>query len=411
MFLRKGIPVDRGWKRVWFYTGHFVSQAGNWVYVLVLPIIVMRMIGSKEDSATALSLIYAVCGIAALIGGIFAPAATNRAAKTYLLIGLNIVMALFSFAIAMVNMFDGPGWLLILCIVLKVGLGGMYLPVDNVLMSELFPKSNSIEFATRKRSLLANFSRLTVYVTSSLLLYFVSLTLLLLLDAISFLVIAAVFYFCLEHKPPVVEKKNLLSLWGRGFKFLGSRPVFAKFLGIYGLLVLQGALNIGLTPAWVKDQGWSISELAWIFAAGGAGGILGSLGFFADRIIRFGLTFSMALYIVFSVLLPFTWNVTWAMIAYFLIVAIYSPMFVRIGIKFIQIKGSVKNAVVSLQAITATTIIPFLILLAVLFCSRVLEYKTFQTMALLPCVVFVIYLLIYCSDSVGLSKLYSEKEK
>lgn len=399
--------MTRGWRLLVYLFSYALSQSGDWLFMFVIPWIIMGFAGSEENSAKTITTISLMSGIAALIGGFFAPLAINRAAKTKLLIILNIGLAIISAALALSYANALPFIIIVFLLVFKSAFVGVTSPVDSAFSVELFPESDKRRWLVGIKTRMMHGARILVYFISGYLLAKFGASFLLFWDAVSFLIVAVVFYFVASHQPPKLEKNSSLILWSKGLHFLGNSKSYLNMLIILFLLQYLGTSNFSLTPVLTKKEfGWDAFSLGLIMAAGGIGGFLGSFNSYVRWTVRKGLLYSVSLFCITSFLLPLANNVWLAFLCYLMIVLVNTPMFIQIITEFQEVEEEYRDSILSISSMILLAFAPIARLIAVYVNFELLGLNTSSLMLFNPVLSFLLVCLVYFRSKPEIDSLY-----
>ena len=398
--------MNSGWKLRTLLTSFFVSASGDWAFLFASIWVFTKHSGSQQEAGSILMLLGVFQGFASLILSGCAPYALNRTAKTHLLIRLTFILALISMSIASVQALGWPIGFLFTLATLKSGVSAMYLTVDGAFISDLFPEPVRRDGLNRLRHCLVHVARVVVFSFAGFLLVWLGPSPLFFWDGLSFCIMALVIWLFGNHTLPSDERKSFFELWRAGLSYVSHHPAYGRLLLIAALITFLGTMNFTLTPVLTsKERGWNEVSLAWIYGAGGIGGMIGTTTWWSRRMLRRGVMLPLAAFCLTSLILPFAPNRWLAGLAYFFIVLVNTPLFVQFNSVFQA--ADKRDAVLALNTMLGFFLVPILRMVFVEVCQDQLGLVTSQTMSLgCVCVLGVGILVIYVPHRKELKEVF-----
>lgn len=260
------------------WTGMSVSLLGDGIYYVALPWQVLRL----SNSATALSLV----GVAwtlpmvlfLLVGGVV----SDRFDRRRVMITSDVIRLLAIGAIGTLSLGGGLELWHVMVFVAFYGIGdALFNPafgaiVPDVVPSGLLVEANSLDHFVKPFAL-----RLAGPALGGFAVYALAPGGALVLDAATFGASALAVFFMRPrpHEKSAADKRSVLANLGDGFRFVRSQVWLWGTLiaAAIALLTFFGPFQV-LVPVIVKTQlGGSAQDLGWVYALGGAGGIIGAI--------------------------------------------------------------------------------------------------------------------------------------
>jgi predicted MFS family arabinose efflux permease len=275
---------QRNFAVLWF--GGLVSIAGDWVLYAALPFFVYERTGSTLATA---GMIAAELGPGVVVGSA-AGVYVDRLDRRRLLIGANLLQALIVTALVVVA-HGGRIWIVYATAATQSVIAAFAIPAEGALLPTLVPPDQLLA-ANALTTLNNRLARLTGVPLGGLLLGLFGLEPVVVADAASFLVAAAmVSLVAAPRRVPVRRDGSLWSSFGRewldGLRLVRSDSRVAMLFWVLGLMTFGGTMLDPLYVAWVRDVLHRGPQVyAFLLTAAASAGIVGALlvGRYRDRL-------------------------------------------------------------------------------------------------------------------------------
>ncbi|PSL52562.1 putative MFS family arabinose efflux permease [Saccharothrix carnea] len=298
-----GVPAFR---RLWI--AGFVSEIGDWVLLVALPVYVYQRTGSA--AATATTFVVALLPSLALspLAGVLADRFDRR--KLMLLVSL-------AQAVTLLPLLTGDLVLVNVVTAVQAGLAALFEPAKNALLPTLVPREQ-VPAANGLVGVNSNLARLVGASLGGLLLGYTGLPGVVLADVASFL-LAAALLAALRTADPVREAgKPAWRAWLDGLREI--RGPLRPMVAVVGLMATGQGLFVVLFVVFVTERlGGGAAEVGLLRGVQAIGGLLGGLlvGVLARRLAP-GRLLGVSL-VGFAVVAALGWNgphVTTALVFY-----------------------------------------------------------------------------------------------
>jgi MFS family permease len=264
-----GVPAFR---RLWI--AGFVSEIGDWVLLVALPVYVYQLTGST--AATATTFVVALLPSLALspLAGVLADRWDRR--KLMLLVSL-------AQAVTLLPLLTGDLVLVNVVTAVQAGLAALFEPAKNALLPTLVPR-DQVPAANGLVGLNSNLARLVGASLGGLVLGYTGLPGVVLVDVVSFLLAAALLASGTADSAREVGKPAWRA-WLDGLREIRGplRPVVA----VVGLMAMSQGLFVVLFVVFVTSElGGGAAEVGLLRGVQAVGGLVGGLlvGFLARRL-------------------------------------------------------------------------------------------------------------------------------
>ncbi|WP_053716612.1 MFS transporter [Saccharothrix sp. NRRL B-16348] len=298
-----GVPAFR---RLWI--AGFVSEIGDWVLLVALPVYVYQRTGSA--AATATTFVVALLPSLALspLAGVLADRWDRR--KLMLLVSL-------AQAVTLLPLLTGDLVLVNVVTAVQAGLAALFEPAKNALLPTLVPR-DQVPAANGLVGLNANLARLVGASLGGLLLGYTGLPGVVLADVVSFLLAAALLATLGTADPAREAGKPAWRAWLDGLREI--RGPLRPMVAVVGLMATGQGLFVVLFVVFVTERlGGGAAEVGLLRGVQAIGGLLGGLlvGLLARRLAP-GRLLGVSL-VGFAVVAALGWNgphVTTALVFY-----------------------------------------------------------------------------------------------
>jgi MFS family permease len=298
-------------RRLWI--AGFVSEIGDWVLLVALPVYVYQLTGST--AATATTFVVALLPSLALspLAGVLADRWDRR--KLMLLVSL-------AQAVTLLPLLTGDLVLVNVVTAVQAGLAALFEPAKNALLPTLVPR-DQVPAANGLVGLNSNLARLVGASLGGLVLGYTGLPGVVLVDVVSFLLAAALLASGTADPAREVGKPALRA-WLDGLREI--RGPLRPMVAVVGLMAMSQGLFVVLFVVFVSSElGGGAAEVGLLRGVQAVGGLLGGLlvGVLArrlppDRLLGVGL-------LGFGVIAAVGWNaphLTTALVFYLAVFAV-----------------------------------------------------------------------------------------
>ena len=264
-------------RRLWI--AGFISESGDWVLLVALPVFVYQLTGSA--AATATTFVVALLPGLALspVSGVLA----DRADRRKLMLAISLAQAVALLPLLAVH---DAGDLLIVNAVTAVqaALAALFEPAKNALLPTLVARED-LTAANGLVGLNGNLARLVGASLGGVLLGFTGLPGVLAADIASYLLAAALLARPFEDRRAPGARAPILRAWLEGLREIRDRRPLRTTAGIAGLMALSQGIFVVLFVVFVTDRlGGGEAETGLLRGVQAVGGIAG--GAFAGLLAR-----------------------------------------------------------------------------------------------------------------------------
>ena len=260
------------------WTGGLVSVAGDWVLNAALPFFVYAETESTVATAGMIVARLAPSIVVGSVAGVF----VDRWNRKRVLVWANLLQAA---VVALLLLVPGQGWLGVVFVVAgaQAVLAAFSSPSESALLPTLVEGSELVA-ANALNTLNNRLGRLAGAPLGGLLLAQVGLEVVVVVDAATFLVAAALIApISAPWTPRAVVGaasawESFVREWLQGLRLVGRDRTIALLFVVFGLMTFGGTMLDPLTVAWVRDVLDAGPQVfAWILTVHAASGIVGSL--------------------------------------------------------------------------------------------------------------------------------------
>jgi len=256
---------DDRWGRTLLYVAYLISQVGNWAFRIGI------LVGLLQSNASAIGIGVAVIFAPIILGSLFLSPLADRSDRLLLMIGIDLLRAA-----AMVPLLFGGAIDSILTYVI-IAVLSLSQPV---FMSAQVSFLRSVTPPEGMVTVLRNISNIdwTTYVIGmtigALLIAHLSITEILLLNAVTFIVSAAILAF-LKNRNPAISKP-VASETAVG-ELSDLKPLYGSFLAVFALNLGAGITNVYPAMRSTTEQIVDQSTLSTMVIVNGIFGLIGAL--------------------------------------------------------------------------------------------------------------------------------------
>ncbi|MDO4814228.1 MAG: MFS transporter [Gemella sp.] len=264
--------MNKNYKLLW--SAFFVSDVGDWLQRIALPILVLNKTGSVFHAASLYGVSFLPWLLFSLLGGIFA----DRYNKIKVLVTGYALATVFSLVLGFSFLQDTPN--LVYVYILTFLLSSVE-PISHPSFNSLIPKivnKENLAKANSNLQLVDNTLNLLAPLLSGILLLWINPVLLLFANTLTFLVAAILLIFIKVKDTDKNFEQNILKSLLEGLAYVKESKIILSgsllFLGTnLGIHMFQGIFVYYIT----KTLNYSTLEYGIILSLGGLGAILGSL--------------------------------------------------------------------------------------------------------------------------------------
>ena len=300
-----GPLANPGFRRLW--AAGFVSEIGDWVLQVAMPVYVYQLTGSV--SATATTFVVALLPSLALspVAGVLA----DRWDRRRLMLLISVLQALALLPLLAVR---GVEDLVLVNVVTacQAGLAALFEPARGALLPSLVERAD-LPAANGLIGVGVNLARLLGASLGGVLLGYTGLPGVLLADAVSFLLAALLLVRGFGVSPPAVAHPPVLRAWVAGLREIAAGRQLRFMVLVVGLMAMAQGLFVVLFVVFVTERlGGGEAETGLLRGVQAVGGLLGGVlvgvlarKFAAGRLLAWSL-------LVFGVLTALMWNASYA---------------------------------------------------------------------------------------------------
>lgn len=312
--------MSRAFVRLWI--AGFVSEIGDWLLQVAMPIFVYQLTGSI--GATATTFVVALLPSLALspLAGVLA----DRWDRRKLMIAVSLLQAAALLPLLLV---DGPDDLVLVNVVTaaQAGLAALFEPAKNALLPTLVPEDR-LAAANGLIGLNSNLARLIGASLGGIVLGYAGLPGVLLADAASF-VLAVLFLVRPFGIPHVVrEHPPVWRAWLEGLREISDRRPLRRMVVVVGLMAMSQGMFVVLFVVFVTERlGGGAAETGLLRGVQAVGGLLGGVlvGLVARRMpTRRMLGWAL---VTFGLIAAVGWNAPW----FTTVFGFYAALFAVVG--------------------------------------------------------------------------------
>ncbi|WP_319463077.1 MFS transporter [Micromonospora sp. RTP1Z1] len=277
-----------------------LSNLGNWLMIVAVPVYVYTMTGSTVSSGLA----FVAQTLPAIV---FAPVAgvlVDRWDRRSIMISADMLRMVVVLALILVN-HPGMLWLLYLAMFCESAIGHFFQPAARAVVPALVGRGKDLEAANSWTNVASGIVRLAGAPVGGALYMLVGFDGLVLIDSATYLA-SAILIFGMGRMPVEQSQERptshsgLAGLWlqaREGVTHLFGHPVLRATLTVSGLFLLaNAALNVLLVPYVISVLGGDASDVGILMAALGGGFLLSAIaGNHLSRSGRLRLSFTGSL--------------------------------------------------------------------------------------------------------------------
>jgi MFS family permease len=309
-----------GFRRLW--VAGFVSEIGDWLLQVAMPIFVYQLTGSVSATATT----FVVALLPTLVLSPFAGVLADRWDRRRLMLAVSLLQAVALLPLLAVR---GAEDLVLINVVTaaQAGLAALFEPANNALLPSLVPRDD-LAAANGLLGLSSNLARLVGASLGGVLLGFTGLSGVLYADAASFLLAALLLVRPLGSAAVPDVHEPMLRAWLAGLREIADRRPLRFMLLVVGLMAMaQGMFLVLFVPFVTESLGGGEAQTGLLRGVQAIGGLLGGalVGVLARRFSA-GRLLGWAL-LVFGVVTAIGWNGVHLTTAF----PFYAAMFVLVG--------------------------------------------------------------------------------
>jgi MFS family permease len=266
-----------------FFTGQVISQVGNWLTLVAQTLLVLKL----TDSGIALGVLAAAQFGPILILGPFGGLVADRSDKRKLLLVVQGIAMLQSFALAALAFTGSPPVAAVYAIAF---VGGLTMAFDNParrsFVVEMVP-SESINNAVSLNSAIMTSSRVVGPALAGVLVVTAGFGWAFLLDGLSYIaVIAALWLIRTEELHPAPVTPRAKGQVREGLRYARSKPdlwVPLMMMAVIGTLAYNFQVVFPLFTT--RDLGGDASTFTWLFSVVSVGALIGALATARRKVI------------------------------------------------------------------------------------------------------------------------------
>jgi len=311
---------DPGFRRLWI--AGFVSEIGDWLLQVAMPIFVYQLTGSVGATATTFVVALLPTLVLSPVAGVLA----DRWDRRRLMLVVSLAQAAALLPLLAVR---GAEDLVLINVVTaaQAGLAALFEPSASALLPTLVDRAQ-LPAANGLIGLNSNLARLLGASLGGVLLGYTGLPGVLLADVVSFLLAAALLVRTFGVDPPATAREPVLRAWLAGLREIGDRRPLRFMLLVVGLMAAaQGMFVVLFVPFVTERLGGGEAETGLLRGVQAIGGLVGGalVGALARRFSA-GKLLGWAL-LVFGVVAAIGWNAAYLTTA----LAFYLAAFALVG--------------------------------------------------------------------------------
>jgi MFS family permease len=276
-WVKRERPLLRNRNFLWLWGGDAISQLGSQFTLLAIPVLAVAVLGATELEVGFLA---AAQTAAFLLVGLPAGAWVDRMLKRRVMITADLVRAV---ALALVPILALAQVLQIwhlYVVAAVVGIATVFFDVSYQSYPPILLPGNQIGSANSKLEATAQVARIGGPGIAGAMLSVVTVPVLLIVDAVSYLVSAVAIWRIRddEQRPDPASRQSLPKEIAEGLRFVFGHRLLRRIVGTTGGSNLFGAIANTLLPVLVlRTLGLDPIALGIVFGVGSAGGLLGAL--------------------------------------------------------------------------------------------------------------------------------------
>lgn len=285
---------NRNFTFIWL--AGLISMMGNWVLLAALPFYIYDLTGSALATA-GVFMAFMLPGIfLGSIAGVF----VDRWSKLTTMLIVNLLQIGVVLVLTVAQTVE-MAWVVYLVLVIEASIAQFFGPAENALLPRLVAEKDLVA-ANSLNSMNDNIARLIAPAVGGLVLAVYGFTSVVLIDALTYLVAAALILVVWLTYSEKSEKENtdddadvvhlrervneVLAEWWAGFQLVRAKPILSNTFVVIAIALLADAIITGILVIFLQeDLGMGSSEFGYVMTARGIGGLLGAvlLGQFGER--------------------------------------------------------------------------------------------------------------------------------
>jgi MFS family permease len=305
-------------------TAGLMSEIGDWMLFIALPLYVLQLTGS----ALVTSTVFALELVPTVVAGPLAGVLIDRCDPWRLMSGVAALQAVFLLPLLLVDS-AGDLWLVYVVVVAESVLGTIIEPARTATAASLVPAAELMS-VNQVLGILSSVARLVGGPLGGLILGLRGIDGVLVADAATFLAVSVLLAWRLPRRADVrpTARMRLAHDWAEGFRVISRAPVLRRAMGVVACMALaQGAFVVLFVLFVVHHLGGSPADVGVLRGVQAVGALAGGalLGVVikrldADRLVSTSLA-------AFGVLSLITWNAPAVTTAF----GVYVGLFIAVG--------------------------------------------------------------------------------
>lgn len=274
---------QRNFALLWF--GQLISMLGDWLLFIALPFYIYTLTGST----LATGIMFIVQTLPRVFLGSVAGVFVDRWSRKKILVVTNLIQIVVLLPLLLVHS-QNLVWIIYVFAFLESSVSQFFNPAEMAIIPSLVDEQQLVS-ANSLNSMSQELTRLIGPFLGGVLMALYGINVVVLIDACSFLIAAALLIFITVSTIPVPEKQiaeveeqvaskagNVWREWIEGLKLVGQDKVIVAIFLAFGVSMIgEGIIEVMLAP-WVKSllHGTSLT-FGWLASAQAVGGVAGSL--------------------------------------------------------------------------------------------------------------------------------------
>jgi predicted MFS family arabinose efflux permease len=253
-----------------------ISIAGDWTLRIALPIFVLQLTGSALATSGAVIATMAPVLLVGLVAGVY----VDRWDRRKVLVVVSLAQAATLLPLLAVDS-AAKLWIVYAVLFVQSALSQFFLPAENALLPSLVA-ADQLPVANSLNALNNNIARLAGPAIGGLLAAAIGLTGIVAVDALSFLLAAALIAGIRGSyrvtRDTTVQRLGVRRELAEGLRVVGASPMAKALLVMTGILAIGEGVMGGLFAVFVTGPlHGGARELGWTMSAQAIGGVLGGL--------------------------------------------------------------------------------------------------------------------------------------
>jgi MFS family permease len=247
-----------------------LSEVGDWMLFIALPLYVLRLTGSPLITST----VFALELLPTVVAGPLAGVLVDRCDPWRLMSGVAALQAVCLLPLLLVDS-AADLWLLYAVVVVESVLGTIIEPCRAATAAALVPPAELMP-VNQALGVLSSVARLVGGPLGGLILGLRGIDAVLLADALTFLGVAALLFGPRTGRVRTAAQPHLLREWVEGFVVVARTPVLRRATGVVACMALaQGAFVVLLVLFVVRDLGGSEADVGVLRGVQAVGALAG----------------------------------------------------------------------------------------------------------------------------------------